>query len=39
MDITVQKNCKYDREKLTQDIRQIEEQKLPLRETEYQTKN
>ncbi len=38
IDITVQKQLQIDREKLTQDIRRIEEQKIAAKETEYQLK-
>jgi hypothetical protein len=36
IDITVQKQLQRDREKLTEDIRKIEEQKVAAKETEYQ---
>jgi hypothetical protein len=36
IDITVQKQLQRDREKLAEDIRKIEEQKVAARETEYQ---
>ncbi len=36
IDLTVQKQLQKDREKLTEDIRKIEEQKVAAKETEYQ---
>ena len=36
IDLTVQKQLQRDREKLAEDIRKIEEQKIAARETEYQ---
>jgi len=36
IDITVQKQLQKDREKLTEDIRKIEEQKVAIKDTEYQ---
>lgn len=36
IDITVQKQLQKDREKLTEDIRRIEEQKIATKETEFQ---
>lgn len=36
IDITVQRQLQKDREKLTDDIRKIEEQKIATKETEYQ---
>ncbi len=36
IDLTVQKQLQKDREKLTDDIRKIEEQKVAARDTEYQ---
>lgn len=36
IDITIQKQLQRDREKLAEDIRKIEEQKIAARETEYQ---
>jgi hypothetical protein len=36
IDITVQKQLQKDREKLTEDIRRIEEQKVATKETEFQ---
>ena len=36
IDITVQKQLQKDREKLTEDIRRIEEQKIASKETEFQ---
>jgi hypothetical protein len=36
IDITVQKQLQRDREKMAEDIRKIEEQKIATRETEYQ---
>lgn len=36
IEITVQKQLQRDREKLTEDIRKIEEQKVAAKETEYQ---
>lgn len=36
IDLTVQKQLQRDREKLAEDIRKIEEQKVAARETEYQ---
>ena len=36
IDITVQKQLQKDREKLSEDIRKIEEQKIAAKETEYQ---
>jgi hypothetical protein len=36
IDITVQKQLQRDREKMAEDIRKIEEQKVATRETEYQ---
>ncbi|MET0394321.1 MAG: DUF2130 domain-containing protein, partial [Chitinophagaceae bacterium] len=36
IELTVQKQLQRDREKLTEDIRRIEEQKVAARETEYQ---
>ena len=36
IDITVQKQLQKDREKLTEDIRRIEEQKIAAKETEFQ---
>ena len=36
IDITVQKQLQKDREKLTEDIRKIEEQKVAVKDTEYQ---
>src|SRR5204863_9552458 len=36
IDITVQKQLQRDREKLSEDIRKIEEQKVAARDTEYQ---
>lgn len=36
IDITVQKQLQKDREKLSEDIRKIEEQKVAARDTEYQ---
>lgn len=38
IDITVQKQLQKDREKLSEDIRKIEEQKVAAKETEYQLK-
>ncbi len=36
IDLTVQKQLQKDREKLTEDIRRIEEQKIAAKETDYQ---
>ena len=36
IDLTVQKQLQKDREKLTEDIRRIEEQKIAVKETDYQ---
>lgn len=36
IDLTVQKQLQKDREKLTEDIRKIEEQKVAVKDTEYQ---
>ena len=38
IDLTIQKQLHKDREKLTDDIRKIEEQKVAAKETEYQLK-